>query len=46
MLNNYDLQPEELVENALNQNINNIAFTYTEPTVFYEYTYDTAKNSS
>jgi len=43
MLNNYDLQPEELVESALNQNINNIAFTYTEPTVFYEYTYDTAK---
>jgi pyruvate formate lyase activating enzyme len=43
MLNNYDLQPEELVENALNQNTNSIAFTYTEPTVFYEYMYDTAK---
>lgn len=43
MLNNYDLQPEELVESALNQNTNSIAFTYTEPTVFYEYTFDTAK---
>jgi pyruvate formate lyase activating enzyme len=39
----YDLMPEDVVEHALNHNTTGIAFTYTEPTVFYEYVFDTAK---
>jgi pyruvate formate lyase activating enzyme len=37
------LTPEEIVENALKENCEGIAYTYTEPTVFYEYVYDTAR---
>jgi Pyruvate-formate lyase-activating enzyme len=33
------------VDAALSQNIGSIAFTYTEPTVFYEYMYDIAQLS-
>lgn len=39
----YDLPPEAVVELAGENNIPSIAFTYTEPTVFYEYVLDTAK---
>jgi len=39
----YDIQPEKLLQNAKLQKINSIAFTYTEPTVFYEYVFDTSK---
>lgn len=42
-MDHYDLMPEEAVLQALKHNINSIAFTYTEPTVFYEYVLDTAK---
>jgi len=42
-LDHYDLNPEEVVQQALRYNVNSIAFTYTEPTVFYEYVFDTAK---
>ncbi|HET7732670.1 MAG TPA: AmmeMemoRadiSam system radical SAM enzyme [Paludibacter sp.] len=38
-----DLMPEELVHQALRHGSDMIAFTYTEPTVFYEYMFDTAK---
>lgn len=38
----YDLLPEDLIKEALRHGTNSIAFTYTEPTVFYEYMYDTA----
>ncbi len=38
-----DLTPEKLVEIAQRRNIASIAYTYNEPTVFFEYTYDTAK---
>ncbi|MBW2992121.1 AmmeMemoRadiSam system radical SAM enzyme [Candidatus Woesearchaeota archaeon] len=37
------LTPEEVVENALKENCSGIAYTYTEPTIFYEYVYDTAR---
>ena len=40
---NYDLLPEDLIKDALRHGTNSIAFTYTEPTVFYEYVYDTAR---
>jgi pyruvate formate lyase activating enzyme len=38
-----DLPPEEIVEEVKKYNCKSIAYTYTEPTVFYEYAYDTAK---
>ncbi len=39
----YDLPPEAVVELALEKGCESIAYTYTEPTVFYEYMLDTAK---
>lgn len=35
--------PEEVVENAQKNDCEGIAYTYTEPTVFFEYAYDIAK---
>ncbi len=37
------LPPEAVVEAALQSHSKSIAYTYNEPTVFFEYTYDTAK---
>ncbi len=42
-LDHYDLMPGEVVEQAIHHDTKMIAFTYTEPTVFYEYMFDTAK---
>ncbi len=38
----YLMSPKQVVEAALRNNAPSIAFTYTEPTVFYEYMFDTA----
>lgn len=38
-----NLSPKELVEMALEKDCQGISYTYTEPTTFYEYAYDTAK---
>jgi pyruvate formate lyase activating enzyme len=35
--------PEEIVGSALEAGSRSIAYTYTEPTVFFEYAYDTAR---
>lgn len=35
--------PEEIVEEALKYNCKSISYTYTEPTIFFELAYDTAK---
>lgn len=40
---NVDLPPEKTVEYAFTRGCASIAYTYTEPTVFYEYMLDTAK---
>jgi len=40
---NYDLMPEKVIEETLAANCKSIAYTYSEPIVFYEYVYDTAK---
>ena len=40
---NYDLSPARIVELASEQNCESLSFTYSEPTVFYEYMYDIAK---
>jgi pyruvate formate lyase activating enzyme len=45
---NYDLMPERVVEESIRNNCKSIAYTYSEPTTFYEYAYETAsiaKNS-
>ncbi len=42
---NYDLMPDKVVEKAIAGKCKSIAYTYSEPTVFYEYTFDTAKTA-
>ncbi len=39
---NYDLPPARVVELAIKYKCKSIAYTYSEPVVFYEYMYDTA----
>lgn len=36
------LEPDEVVRNAIVYKCETVTYTYTEPTVFYEYMYDTA----
>ena len=38
-----ELQPEQIVRLAKSKKCKSIAYTYTEPTIFYEYAYDTCK---
>jgi len=38
-----DLSPEEVVTQAKKNNCKSISYTYTEPTIFFEYAFDTAK---
>lgn len=38
-----ELPPQKIVELAIENNCDSIAYTYNEPIVFFEYTYDTAK---
>ena len=40
---NYDLMPDKLVEQAIAAKCQSIAYTYSEPISFYEYTLDSAK---
>ena len=37
------ISPEEVVARALENGCQSIAYTYTEPTIFFEYAYDVAK---
>ena len=39
----YELMPEEVVKEAKINRCQSISYTYTEPTIFFEYAYDTAK---
>ncbi len=41
-----ELPPEEIVRLAEEYRCESISYTYTEPTIFYEYAYDTAKLAS
>jgi len=41
-----DRSPEEVVEHAVRTGCKSISYTYTEPTVYFEYAYDTAKIAS
>jgi pyruvate formate lyase activating enzyme len=38
-----DLSPQEVVNQTIKNNCPSIAYTYTEPSIFYEYMLDTAK---
>ncbi|RLI19507.1 AmmeMemoRadiSam system radical SAM enzyme [Candidatus Bathyarchaeota archaeon] len=38
-----DFPPEEVVKATQNNGCQGISYTYTEPTIFFEYAYDTAK---
>jgi len=40
---NYDFSPKDIVTQALQNNCPSIAYTYTEPSIFYEYMLETAK---
>lgn len=40
---NHEMLPADIVKHAKQRNASSIAFTYTEPTVFYEYLFDTAR---
>jgi pyruvate formate lyase activating enzyme len=40
---NYNISPEAVVDLAIKNNCKFIAYTYTEPTIFYEYMLDIAK---
>ena len=39
-LDYYSYSPLEIVQQAKKQGLNSVSFTYTEPTVYYEYLYD------
>ena len=38
-----EIPPGKIVNNAIDSRCKSIAYTYTEPTIFYEYAYDIAK---
>ncbi len=40
---NYDMPPQRVVARALNTNCRSIAYTYSDPIIFYEYMLDTAR---
>ncbi len=42
-VDNQELSPSEVVDLALKNNCKSVAYTYTEPTIFFEYMVDTAK---
>jgi pyruvate formate lyase activating enzyme len=39
---NFDMMPDKVVYEAVKNNCRSIAYTYSEPVTFYEYTYETA----
>ena len=39
---NFDLMPEKVVAECISKGCESIAYTYSEPTTFYEYVYETA----
>ena len=41
-INNYNMSPEKIANYAQKNKCSSIAYTYTEPVVFYEYMYDCA----
>ena len=44
-LGQISMAPRDIVEEAVQARCSSIAYTYTEPTIFYEYAYDTAEKA-
>lgn len=42
-LGRYELSPQDVVREAVKSRSRSISYTYTEPTIFFEYAYDTAR---
>ena len=42
---NYDLMPDQVVEQALKYSCKSIAYTYSEPITWYEYVFDTSRTA-
>jgi pyruvate formate lyase activating enzyme len=40
---NYDLPPQAVADKALENGCKSVAYTYTDPSIFFEYTVDTSK---
>lgn len=40
---NHELPPESVIENCKHYDCKSIAYTYSDPVAFYEYTYDTSR---
>lgn len=38
-----EMNPQEIVQRAIESNCSSISYTYTEPTVFFEFAYETAR---
>jgi len=45
LVSGYFVPPENIIRDTLASNCHSIAYTYTEPTVFFEYTYDVARQA-
>ena len=43
LLPGHEITPEQIVAAAIHEHCQSIAYTYTEPTIFLEYAYDTAR---
>lgn len=43
VLDKEDVLPSEIVRDAIKYNCKSISYTYTEPTIFFEFAFDTAK---
>lgn len=42
-LTNYNLSPEQMIKGALDAGCRSIAYTYSDPVIFYEYVYDAGR---
>jgi pyruvate formate lyase activating enzyme len=43
LITGYDSSPQDIISAAIVSQCRSIAYTYTEPTIFFEYTYDIAR---
>ena len=42
----YEMKPDEIVREALKAGSRSVSYTYTEPTIFFEYAYETSKKAA
>lgn len=43
LISGYEASPEKIIKSALDTGSHSIAYTYTEPTIFFEYAFDIAR---